>query len=163
MQPYTCPCLRRLPCWYAALQHEPLVDGKLVHSVRRGSVANKEASSHLSPRRPAGMILPDSDDSEATCRSFRRFSLRVRLRPLTPLDQAIQQELAALAAAAATHRSACRWLDEWSGPEGVKERVAHRIEERHRREQEPHLLRLAELHQPRMATVVSIAAIEVAL
>src|SRR3954471_8372617 len=61
MQPYTCPCLRRLPCWYAALQHEPLVDGKLVHSVRRGSVANKEASSHLSPYRRAGMILPDSD------------------------------------------------------------------------------------------------------
>ena len=46
-----------------------------------------------------------------------------------PLDQAIQQELAALAAAAATHRSACRWLDEWSGPEGVKARVAHRIED----------------------------------
>src|SRR5215213_629327 len=80
-----------------------------------------------------------------------------------PLDQAIQQELAALAAAAATHRSACRWLDEWSGPEDVKEHVAHRIEERHRREREPHLLRLAELHQHRMATVVSIAAIEAAL
>jgi hypothetical protein len=45
----------------------------------------------------------------------------------------------------------------------VKARVAHRIEARHRREQEPHLLRLAELHQHRMATVVSIAAIEVAL
>jgi hypothetical protein len=80
-----------------------------------------------------------------------------------PLDQAIQQELAALAAAAATHRSACRWLDEWSGPEGVKAHVAHRIEERHRREQEPHLLRLAELHQHRMATVVSNAAIEGAI
>src|SRR3954462_2936105 len=79
------------------------------------------------------------------------------------LDQAVQQELAALAAAAAIHRSACRWLDEWSGPEGVKEQVAHRIEARHRREREPHLLRLAELHQHRMATVVSIAAIEVAL
>jgi uncharacterized NAD(P)/FAD-binding protein YdhS len=72
-----------------------------------------------------------------------------------PLDQAIQQELAALAAAAATHRSACRWLDEWSGPEGVKEHVAHRIEERHRREREPHLLRLAELHQHRMALTIS--------
>src|SRR3954447_25649757 len=71
-----------------------------------------------------------------------------------PLDQAIQQELAALAAAAATHRSACRWLDEWSGPEGVKAHVAHRIEERHRREQEPHLLRLAELHQHRMALTI---------
>src|SRR3954470_1678828 len=72
-----------------------------------------------------------------------------------PLDQAIQQELAALAAAAATHRSACRWLDEWSGPEGVKEHVAHRIEARHRREREPHLLRLADLHQQRIAVTKS--------
>src|SRR3954471_10200366 len=72
-----------------------------------------------------------------------------------PLDQAIQQELAALAAAAATHRSACRWLDEWAGPEGVKEHVARRIEARHRREREPRLLRLAELHQHRMALTIS--------
>src|SRR3954467_6631624 len=71
-----------------------------------------------------------------------------------PLDQAIQQELAALAAAAAIHRSACRWLDEWSGPEGVKEHVAPRREARHGREREPHLLRLAELHQPRMALTI---------
>src|SRR4051812_18793833 len=70
------------------------------------------------------------------------------------LHQALQRGLAALAAAAATHRSACRWLDEWSGPEGVKARVAHRIEARHRREQEPHLLRLAELHQHRMALTI---------
>src|SRR3954467_5766666 len=71
-----------------------------------------------------------------------------------PLDQAIHQELAALAAAAATHRSACRWLDEWSGPEGVKEHVAHRIEARHRRDREPRLLHLAELHQHRMALTI---------
>ena len=71
------------------------------------------------------------------------------------LDQAIQRELAALAAAAAVHRSACRWLDEWSGSEGVKEHVAHRIEERHRREREAHVLRLAELHQHRMALTIS--------
>src|SRR3954465_13083613 len=51
---------------------------------RMATVANKEASSQLPPYRPADMILPDSDDSEATCRPFRRFSLRVRLRPLTP-------------------------------------------------------------------------------
>src|SRR4051812_11835786 len=56
---------------------------KLVHSVRGVSVANREASSQLPPYRPADMILPDSDDSEATCRPIRRFSLRVRLRPLT--------------------------------------------------------------------------------
>jgi hypothetical protein len=79
------------------------------------------------------------------------------------LDEAIRRELAALAAAAAIHRSACGWLDAWSGPEGVKQHVARRIEARHRSEREPHLLRLAELHQHRMAAVASIAAIEAAL
>src|SRR3954465_2484350 len=80
-----------------------------------------------------------------------------------PLDQAIQQELAALAAAAATHRSACRWQDEWSGPGGVRARGARGTGAGHRREREPHLLRFAELHQHRMAMVVSIAAIEGAI
>src|SRR3954452_2826603 len=33
------------------------------------------------------------------------------------LDQALQRELTALATFEAAHRSACRWLDEWSGPQ----------------------------------------------
>ena len=69
------------------------------------------------------------------------------------LDQAIQRELAALAALAAVHRSACRWLDAWSGPEPVKEHLARHIAARHRTEREPHLLRLAELHQQRAAVM----------
>ncbi len=67
-----------------------------------------------------------------------------------PLDRAIQRELAALATIEADHRSACRWLDEWSAPEDVKEGLACRLEARHRTEREAHVLRLAELHQQRM-------------
>ncbi len=66
------------------------------------------------------------------------------------LDRAIQRELAALATLEADHRSACRWLDEWSGPTEVKEHVASRLETRYRTEREAHVLRLAELHQKRM-------------
>src|SRR3954468_6278534 len=66
-----------------------------------------------------------------------------------PLDRAIQRELAALATIEADHRSACRWLDEWSGPTEVKEHIAHRLEARRRTEGEAHVLRLADLHQQR--------------
>ena len=71
------------------------------------------------------------------------------------LDQAVQRELAALATLEADHRSACRWLDEWSGPQAVKEHVACRLEARHRTEREAHVLRLADLHQQRMLLAMS--------
>src|SRR5215218_8672375 len=58
------------------------------------------------------------------------------------LDQALQRELAALAMIGADHRSACRWLDEWSGPTEVKEHLVCRLEARHRTEREAHVLRL---------------------
>src|SRR5215217_9225839 len=74
---------------------------------------------------------------------------------LCDLDRAIQQELAALATIEADHRSACRWLNEWSAPEGVKEHVAYRLETRHRTEREAHVLRLAELHQKRTLLVMA--------
>src|SRR3954469_17813023 len=74
---------------------------------------------------------------------------------LNHLDQALQRELAALATLEAAHRSACRWLDEWSGPKAVKEDVACRLEARHRTEWEAHVLRLAELHQQRMVLALS--------
>jgi len=67
-----------------------------------------------------------------------------------PLDRALQRELTALATLEAAHRSACRWLDEWSGPTEVKEHLACRLEARHRTEREAHVLRLADLHQRRM-------------
>src|SRR5213592_4658166 len=76
------------------------------------------------------------------------------------LDQAIQRELAALAALAAVHRSACRWLDAWCGPEQVKKHLARHIAARHWAEREPHLLRLAELHQQRAAVAPSAPLVD---
>jgi hypothetical protein len=73
------------------------------------------------------------------------------------LDRAIQHELTALATIKADHRSACRWLDEWSAPEGLKEGLACRLDVRHRTEREAHVLRLAELHQKRMLLTASDA------
>ena len=72
-----------------------------------------------------------------------------------PLDRAIQRELAALATIEADHCSACRWLDEWSGPKAVKEDVACRLDARHRTEREAHVLQLAELHQERMLLTIA--------
>jgi hypothetical protein len=74
---------------------------------------------------------------------------------LNPLDRAIQRELAALATIEADHCSACRWLDEWSGPTEVKEHLARRLEARHRTEREAHVLRLADLHQKRVVLVIA--------
>src|SRR5215210_3164884 len=72
-----------------------------------------------------------------------------------PLDRAIQRELAALATLEADHCSACRWLDEWSGPTEVKEHLACRLEARHRMEREAHVLQLADLHQQRALLVMA--------
>jgi hypothetical protein len=66
-----------------------------------------------------------------------------------PLDRALQRELAALATIEADHRSACRWLDGWSGPTEVREHLARHLEARRRAEREAHVLRLADLHQQR--------------
>src|SRR4051812_45900070 len=71
------------------------------------------------------------------------------------LEHAIQRELAALGAFTAVHGSAYRWLDEWSGPEPEKKHLARQIEARHWSEREAHLLRLADLHQHRMALTIS--------
>jgi hypothetical protein len=72
-----------------------------------------------------------------------------------PLDRAIQRELAALATLEADHCSACRWLDEWSGPTEVKEHLACHLEARHQTEREAHVLRLAALHQQRMVLAMA--------
>jgi hypothetical protein len=74
---------------------------------------------------------------------------------LTHLEQAIRRELAALATIEADHCSACRWLDEWSGPTEVKEHLACRLEARYRTEREAHVLRLADLHQQRTLLVMA--------
>ena len=72
-----------------------------------------------------------------------------------PLDRALQRELAAWATLKADYRSACRWLDEWSGPTEVKEHLVCRLGARHRTEREAHVLRLADLHQQRTLLVMA--------
>src|SRR5215207_4019751 len=74
---------------------------------------------------------------------------------LCDLDRAIQRELAALATVEADHRSACRWLNEWSGPKEVKEHLTCHLEARHQTEREAHVLRLAVLHQQRMVLAMA--------
>ncbi len=74
---------------------------------------------------------------------------------LTHFEQAVRRELAALATIEADHCSACRWLDEWSGPTEVKEHLVCRLEARHRTEREAHVLRLADLHQQRTLLVMA--------
>src|SRR3954463_12543059 len=74
--------------------------------------------------------------SVASVRSISRERARIsawfesRLRESAspdPLDRALQRELAAWATLEADHRSACRWLDQWSGPTEVKEHLAWRL------------------------------------
>jgi len=67
------------------------------------------------------------------------------------LGPAIQNELAALAHMDARYQAAVDLLDRWPGNPVVKARRARQLEERHRRQREPHVLRLAELHQQMMA------------
>src|SRR4051795_12508783 len=121
-----------------------------VHAVRRVSVENKEASSQLPPRCSADMILPDSDDSEAEMPILSAVQSSCAFESPHHLDRALHRERTALATLEADHCSACRWLDEWSAPKAVKERVGSRLEARHRTEREAHVLRLADLHQQHM-------------
>src|SRR5215213_6720611 len=77
-----------------------------------------------------------------------------------PLDQAIQRELAAFGPCSRPSFSlplAGRVV--WA--ERVKQHLARHIAARHRTEREPHLLRLAELHQRRSALSISATLADV--
>ena len=72
--------------------------------------------------------------------------------PTTPLDpddlmRAIEAELAALAEVEADHAREQRRLERWAGPKSVKQHRAKQIEALHRHDREPHVQRLAKLHQ----------------
>ena len=72
--------------------------------------------------------------------------------PTTPLDpddlmRAIEAELAALAEVEADHAREQRRLERWAGPTNVKQHRAKQIEALHRHDREPHVQRLAKLHQ----------------
>lgn len=70
------------------------------------------------------------------------------------LGPVIQRELAALADIDARHAAATDVLDRWSGSPVLKARRARQLEERHRKDREPHVLRLAELHQQMMSATM---------
>jgi hypothetical protein len=69
--------------------------------------------------------------------------------PIYPddLEPALQDALAILANIDAHYDSERERLDQWVGPHSVKERLRAQLAEVHRQEREPHVQRLAELHQ----------------
>ena len=78
-------------------------------------------------------------------------------RPQPPLDAApvysddiepaLQDALTILANIDAHYDGERERLELWTGPDSVKERLAGQLAEAHRQEREPHVKRLAELHQ----------------
>src|SRR3954453_17552852 len=78
-----------------------------------------------------------------------------RQAPTMPLDpdeltRAIEAELAALAEVEADYTEEQRLLERWAGPTNVKQHRAKQIEALHRHDREPHVRRLAKLHQQMM-------------
>jgi hypothetical protein len=67
------------------------------------------------------------------------------------LTAAMQAELAALAAIDAEYAQRQHRLETWAGPQAAKERLAREVEACHRRDREPHVLRLGALHERVMA------------
>ena len=68
--------------------------------------------------------------------------------PLYPADLtiALQAELAALADIEADYAAKRHGLETWSGPQKMKERIVRELEGRHKRDRQPHVLRLGELY-----------------
>jgi hypothetical protein len=71
------------------------------------------------------------------------------------LTLAIQDELAMLADLDAVYEDQCRRLADWAGPDTDRDRLASQLEAAHKRDREPHVLRLGELHQQVMALTLS--------
>lgn len=63
------------------------------------------------------------------------------------LEPAVQDLLSVLANIDTHYEGERERLELWSGPDSVKERLAAQLAEAHRQEREPHVKRLAELHQ----------------
>ena len=73
----------------------------------------------------------------------------LEVAPVYPddLEPALQDTLALLANIDAHYDAERERLDLWPGPDSVKARLAGQLADAHRREREPHVKRLAELHQ----------------
>ena len=76
--------------------------------------------------------------------------------PLDPddLTLAIEAELAALTEIDADYAEELRLLDHATDPARVKQHRAKQIEALHHHDREPHVQRLAKLHQQRMALAI---------
>ena len=71
------------------------------------------------------------------------------------LRAAIQDELFALREIDANYAKMRDNLTEWTGSEVARSRLLQKIEERQRRDREPHVLRLAELHDRITSSAIS--------
>ena len=73
--------------------------------------------------------------------------------PTYPADliAAMQAELAALADIETNYAGKRHRLETWAGSQKMKERIVREVEVRHKREREPHVLRLGELYGRIMA------------
>ena len=67
------------------------------------------------------------------------------------LEPALQDTLAILANIDAHYDAERERLELWPGPDSMKARLAAQLAQAHRQEREPHVKRLAELHQRVMA------------
>ena len=90
--------------------------------------------------------MPEHSRSSPTPDNLRE----VRSYP-ADLTQSIQAELAALADITAQYEQKRQQLETWTGPQKLKERLAEQVEDCHKRDREPHVLRLGELHERIMA------------
>ena len=66
---------------------------------------------------------------------------------LSGLSPEIQSALAVLSDIEARYESDRESLESWSGPEAIRKRLLDLLDARHKREREPLVQRLAELHQ----------------
>jgi len=70
------------------------------------------------------------------------------------LEPAIQAELAALAEIERHHEVLCARLNGWTGPQAIRERLLHGLEQDRQEQRQPHVLRLGDLHQRMIATML---------
>ena len=73
--------------------------------------------------------------------------------PIYPADLtiALQAELAALADINVHYEQRRHQPENWAGSQNVKERIVQEMEVRHKRDREPHVLRLGQLYERIMA------------
>ena len=62
------------------------------------------------------------------------------------LEPELQATLSVLARIETAYLQERGDLERWPGPDAIKQRLAHVLEERHRHDREPYVQRLAELH-----------------